>query len=53
MRNGTRELAETLPAAELRVLEGQTHMVKQKVLAPVLFELFEGAPDRAPATATT
>jgi pimeloyl-ACP methyl ester carboxylesterase len=53
MLNGTRELAETLPGAELRVLEGQTHMVKHKVLAPVLVELFAGSPGRAQAAATT
>ncbi|NUT95253.1 MAG: alpha/beta hydrolase [Saccharothrix sp.] len=40
MRNGQAVLAETLPDAELRVLPGQTHMVKAKVTAPVLVDFF-------------
>ncbi|NUW37364.1 alpha/beta hydrolase [Nonomuraea sp. SMC257] len=40
MRNGVRSLAETLPAARHRTLEGQTHMVKPAALAPVLTEFF-------------
>ena len=40
MRNGMRALSDVLPNAELRVLEGQTHLVKPKVLAPVLEEFF-------------
>jgi pimeloyl-ACP methyl ester carboxylesterase len=32
--NGTRMLADLLPNAEHRVLDGQTHMVKAKVLGP-------------------
>ena len=38
--NGTKMLAALLPNAEHRVLEGQTHMVKAKVLAPVLIDHF-------------
>jgi pimeloyl-ACP methyl ester carboxylesterase len=39
---GTRTLAELLPNAEHRVLDGQTHMVNAKVLAPVLVDYFVG-----------
>jgi pimeloyl-ACP methyl ester carboxylesterase len=42
-QNGTRALAELLPNAQHRVLEGQTHMVKAKVLAPALVDFFGGA----------
>ena len=37
---GTRMLADQLADAEHRVLEGQTHMVKAKVLGPVLIDAF-------------
>ncbi|MEV4105039.1 alpha/beta fold hydrolase [Nonomuraea sp. NPDC049649] len=40
IRNGTRDLARVLPDAEHRTLDGQTHMVKPDVLAPVLKEFF-------------
>jgi pimeloyl-ACP methyl ester carboxylesterase len=40
--NGTRMLVELLPNSEHRVLGGQTHMVKAKVLAPVLIDYFAG-----------
>ncbi|TWP53376.1 alpha/beta hydrolase [Lentzea tibetensis] len=40
MRNGVRSLSEILPDAEYRTLEGQTHMVKAAVVAPVLVEFF-------------
>lgn len=40
MRNGVRALAEALPSAQHRTLEGQTHMVKPGVLVPVLNEFF-------------
>jgi pimeloyl-ACP methyl ester carboxylesterase len=33
-------LADVLPNAEHRVLDGQTHMVKPKALAPMLTEFF-------------
>ena len=36
MRNAMQGLADTLPNAEHRILEGQTHMVKAEILAPVL-----------------
>jgi len=42
--NGTSMLADLLPNAEHRVLDGQTHMVKAKVLAPVLIDNFAGRP---------
>jgi pimeloyl-ACP methyl ester carboxylesterase len=40
MLNATRSLADVLPTAQYRVLPGQTHMVKQQVIAPVLAEFF-------------
>lgn len=40
MHNGMRATADVLPNAEFRVLEGQTHLVKPKALAPVLTEFF-------------
>ena len=36
MANGMQSLAELLPSARRQVLEGQTHMVKAKVLGPTL-----------------
>lgn len=41
MRRAMRSLAEVLPDAHLRTLEGQTHMVKAKAHAPVLVEFFK------------
>jgi pimeloyl-ACP methyl ester carboxylesterase len=41
MRNAMRELADVLPNAKYHTLEGQTHIVKAEVLAPVLVEFFE------------
>ena len=43
MRNAMRALAGVLPKATYRTLDGQTHMVKSQVLAPVLTEFFNGA----------
>jgi pimeloyl-ACP methyl ester carboxylesterase len=40
MRNAMQALARVLPSATHRTLEGQTHMVKAKALAPVLAEFF-------------
>jgi pimeloyl-ACP methyl ester carboxylesterase len=40
LHNGMRALADVLPDAQHRVLEGQTHMVKAKALAPPLREFF-------------
>jgi pimeloyl-ACP methyl ester carboxylesterase len=40
MHNGTRALADMLPAARYHVLDGQTHMVKPKALAPALGAFF-------------
>ena len=42
LREGSRALAEALPNAELRELEGVSHNVKMNVLAPVLAEFFTG-----------
>jgi pimeloyl-ACP methyl ester carboxylesterase len=42
MRHGTQALADAIPNARLRTLEGQTHMVNPKVLAPALAEFFAG-----------
>src|SRR5258708_27094946 len=40
MRHGMQALADVLPNATHRTLEGQTHMVKPNVLAPALVEFF-------------
>ncbi len=40
MRSAMQALASVLPNAKSRTLEGQTHMVKPKALAPVLVEFF-------------
>jgi len=40
LRNAQASLARALPDAELKVLSGQTHMVKPAVTAPVLVEFF-------------
>jgi pimeloyl-ACP methyl ester carboxylesterase len=41
MRHGNRSLARVLPNAQYRTLEGQTHMLKPKVHAPLLIEFFK------------
>jgi pimeloyl-ACP methyl ester carboxylesterase len=46
LRDGSRALADVLPAAELRLLEGVSHDVKMDVLAPVLAEFFAGTGGR-------
>ena len=45
LQQGSRALAEVLPNAELRVLEGVSHNPKMKALAPVLGEFIAGYPD--------
>ena len=40
LRQGSRALAEVLPNAELRALEGVSHNVKMNLLAPVLADFF-------------
>lgn len=42
LRNAAQALTDLLPNAERRTLEGQTHNVDAKVLAPVLEEFFGG-----------
>jgi pimeloyl-ACP methyl ester carboxylesterase len=42
LKEGSRALAEVLPNAELRELEGIGHNIKMDVLAPVLAEFFAG-----------
>jgi pimeloyl-ACP methyl ester carboxylesterase len=42
MQRSVRAVADALPNAQHRTLEGQTHMVKAKVQAPVLKEFFAG-----------
>ena len=42
MHHAMSELAGVLPSAKHRTLQGQTHLVKPEVLAPVLVEFFEG-----------
>jgi pimeloyl-ACP methyl ester carboxylesterase len=49
LRQGSRALADVLPNAELRELEGVSHNVKMKVLAPVLAEFFTAVRDDAVA----
>ena len=51
LRNSMVAVANAIPTAEYRTLEGQTHNVKAKVLAPVLAEFFANSDDRAVATA--
>jgi pimeloyl-ACP methyl ester carboxylesterase len=43
MANGMQSLTKLLPSARREVLEGQTHMVKPKVLAPALARFFASA----------
>jgi pimeloyl-ACP methyl ester carboxylesterase len=45
MQHGMRALADLLPNAQHRVLEGHTHMVKAKAHAPVLTEFLAGPAD--------
>ncbi len=40
MRETARNIAEAMPDARVRILEGQTHAVDPAVLAPVLEEFF-------------
>lgn len=42
MHNGAQAVADVLPNAERRTLEGQMHDVAPEVLAPVLVEFFKG-----------
>jgi pimeloyl-ACP methyl ester carboxylesterase len=42
MRHANRSLANMLPNAKYRTLEGQTHMVKAKAHTPVLVRFFKG-----------
>ena len=43
MQHAMRALASAVPNASFRTLAGQTHMVKAKVLAPMLVEVLQGA----------
>jgi hypothetical protein len=45
LQQGSRALAEVLPNAELRGLEGVSHNVKMNLLAPVLSDFFTGETD--------
>lgn len=47
LQHGSRALAEVLPNAELRALEGVSHNVKMNALAPVLAEFFARETDVA------
>jgi hypothetical protein len=42
MRNAAQVIVEALPNGKRLTLEGQTHMVKPKALAPSLKEFFAG-----------
>jgi pimeloyl-ACP methyl ester carboxylesterase len=44
MRNGMQALADTLPDATLRTLDGQTHNLRPKIVAPHLVRFFHDAP---------
>jgi pimeloyl-ACP methyl ester carboxylesterase len=44
MRNAMRALAQVLPNAKYRTLEGQTHMINAKAHVPPLVEFFKGQP---------
>ncbi|MGZ4275329.1 MAG: alpha/beta fold hydrolase [Solirubrobacteraceae bacterium] len=47
MRNGMHALADVLPNASLRVLDGQTHNLRAKAVAPELLRFFGDAPPPA------
>jgi pimeloyl-ACP methyl ester carboxylesterase len=49
LQQSSRALAEVLPNAQLRVLEGVSHNLKMKALAPVLAEFFTAMRDDAVA----
>jgi hypothetical protein len=50
MRHAMQTLAGALPAARYQVLDGQTHQVRPKALAPVLLQFFsQGSSGAAPA----
>jgi pimeloyl-ACP methyl ester carboxylesterase len=51
MRNATKAVANALPHATYRTLDGQTHMVKPKALRPALLEFFESTADAAVVSA--
>jgi pimeloyl-ACP methyl ester carboxylesterase len=53
MRNGMRSLAAVLPNATHRTLEGQTHMVKASVQAPVLVEFFKRSQKQVGSTSVS
>ncbi|MGH3863853.1 MAG: hypothetical protein ACRDSQ_30525, partial [Actinokineospora sp.] len=42
-RSSQREIAAAVPGAQHRSLPGQTHLIKAKVLAPVLADYFSAA----------
>ncbi|MGW4565039.1 alpha/beta fold hydrolase [Streptomyces sp. NPDC004561] len=42
MRRASRDIADAVPQADYRILEGQTHMVEPEVLGPVLAEFLAG-----------
>jgi pimeloyl-ACP methyl ester carboxylesterase len=53
MHPGSQALTDILPRAQPQILDGQTHMVKPEVLAPMLAEFFSrvagGAADQSPS----
>lgn len=53
LRHAVRELADVLPNGQLRVLEGQSHNVSMKALAPVLAEFFAARNGGHPGTPST
>jgi pimeloyl-ACP methyl ester carboxylesterase len=49
MQNAMDSLAQVLPKAERRTLEGQTHMVKASALAPLIADFFDAQSDHETA----
>ncbi len=52
MANAMRALADLLPGAQHRTLQGQTHLVKAQAIAPVLVEFFDGPAGVVPNNAS-
>jgi hypothetical protein len=41
IKRSVKRLSELIPNKQLKILEGQTHNVSEKTLAPVLIEFFK------------
>jgi pimeloyl-ACP methyl ester carboxylesterase len=42
IRESAKRLSELVPGIQFKMLEGQTHNVSEKAIAPVLIEFFKG-----------